>query len=38
MSQEAERLLALLAKKLAVSKSAVLEFAIRAMAKAEGIR
>ena len=38
MSQEAERLLRLLAEKLSISKSAVLEIAIRAMAKLEGIR
>jgi len=38
MSQEAERLLRLLAEKWAVSKSAVLEIAIRALAKAEGIK
>ena len=38
MSQEAERLLRLLAEKLAISRSAVLEIAIREKAKAEGIR
>ena len=38
MSQEAERLLRLLAEKLAVSKSAILEIAIREKAKAERVR
>ena len=38
VSREAERLLRLLAEKLSISKSAVLEIAIRKMAKAEGIR
>ena len=37
VSQEAERLLRLLAEKLAVSKSAIIEIAIRKMAKAENI-
>jgi predicted transcriptional regulator len=38
LSQEAERLLRLLAEKLSISKSAILEVAIREKAKAEGIR
>jgi predicted transcriptional regulator len=38
MSQEAERLLRLLAEKLSISKSAVLEIAIREKARSEGIR
>jgi predicted transcriptional regulator len=38
MSQEAERLLRLLAEKFSVSKSAILEIAVREKAKAEGIR
>jgi len=38
VSQEAERLLRLLAEKLSVSRSAVLEIAVREKAKAEGIK
>lgn len=38
MSQDAERLLRLLAEKFSVSKSAILEIAVREKAKAEGIR
>jgi predicted transcriptional regulator len=38
VSEEGERLLRLLAEKLAINRSAVLEIALRKMAKVEGIR
>ena len=38
VSQEGERLLALLTQKLGINRSAVLEIALRKMAKAEGIK
>ena len=38
LSREGERLLRLLAEKLAINRSAVLEIALRKMAKVEGIR
>jgi predicted transcriptional regulator len=38
LSEEARRLRALLAKKLGVSQSAVLELAIRELARREGIK
>lgn len=38
MSQEAERLLRLLAEKLSISRSAVLEIAIRWLARQEKIK
>jgi len=37
ISQEGERLLALVTQKLGVNKSAVMEIALRRLAKAEGI-
>lgn len=38
VSEEGERLLRLLAEKLAINRSAVVEVALRAMAKAQGIK